>query len=152
MRIAVLLTGIAWLFSQAAFAQTATFDIATFVPPRGWSRVESNGILILQDRKTFLGRTTFCQIYLFPSRPANATALQNFQMEWESHVLTALGVAARPVPQTEQAPDGWTAITGFADFVRQGVPMRGILSVVTGFGKTASVLVTVSPGDQARQG
>lgn len=125
-------------------AQVETFDIATFVRPRGWSRAESNGILVLQDRKVIEGRVTFCQIYLFPSRSSNASPAVDFQMEWEAKVVQSLGVQVRPSPEMDATPDGWTILTAHADFVRQGMQMRTILSTGTGFGMLVNVMVTVS--------
>ena len=130
---------------QPLFAQTQTFDIATFVPPRGWNRTETNGVLILQDRKTVQGRLEFCQIYLFPSQPSNASPAANFQNEWEARVARTFGITGRPSPQTQTNQDGWTALIAAADFVWQGVPTRGILFTTTGFGRFISVLIKSSP-------
>jgi len=136
---------IALALVQTMLAQTSTFDIATFVPPKGWSQAESNGVLVLQDRKRRQGRVEFCQIYIFPSQPSNATPTANFQLEWEARVARTFGVTGRPSPQTQTTPDGWTALIAFADFVWQGVPTRAILVTTAGFGRLISVLVTVSP-------
>jgi hypothetical protein len=130
---------------QTMFAQTQTFDIATFVPPRGWPQSQSNGVLVLQDRRTVRGRVEFCQIYLFPSQPSNASATANFQAEWEAKVARIFGITGRPSPQTQTTPDGWTALIAPADFVWQGVPTRAILVTTTGLGRSVSVLVTLSP-------
>lgn len=129
----------------AMYAQVQTFDIATFIPPRGWSHTESNGALLLQDRKTVQGRVEFCQIYLFASRPSNANPAQNFQSEWQTKIGGNLRIDAQASPQTEQTPDGWTVLTAHADVVKQGVPMRALLATASGFGKLVSVVVTVSP-------
>ena len=136
---------IALALVQPMFAQTQTFDIATFVPPRGWSQAESNGVLVLQDRKRVQGRVEFCQIYLFPSQPSGASATANFQAEWEAKVARTFGITGRPSPQTQTTPDGWTGVIALADFVWQGVPTRAMLVTTTGFGRLISVLVTVSP-------
>src|SRR3954468_15337459 len=100
--------------------QTETFDISSFVRPAGWTRSESNGVLILQDRKSVAGRVQFCQIYLFPNVPSSQSPAVNFQQEWEAKVVRSLGLSVQPAPQTETTPDGWTAVTGAADAVRQG--------------------------------
>ena len=77
---------IALTSAQVLSAQTESFDIATFVRPSGWSRTESNGILVLQDRKSVQGRIEFCQIYLFPSLPSNSSPAANFQSEWDARI------------------------------------------------------------------
>lgn len=136
---------IALALVQTGFAQTETFDIATFVPPKGWSRTQTNGVLVLQDRKTIQGRVEFCQIYLFPSQPSNASPAENFQNEWDLRVARPLGLAGHPSPQPETNPEGWTSLTDHADAISQGAPLRVILFTATGFGKFVSVVISVSP-------
>ena len=142
---------IALAMAPSVRAQTETFDIATFVRPAGWSSAVSNGILVLQTRATHLGRVEFCQIYLFPSAPSGQSAAANFQSEWNARVVQSLGLNTPPAPQTETTPDGWTVLTGLADGVRQGVPLRTLLITATGFGKSMSFLVTVSPGSYQQE-
>jgi hypothetical protein len=131
--------------AQPAFGQTQTFDIATFVSPRGWSQTQSNGILIVQDHRTVQGRVQFCQIYLFPSQPSSASATANFQAEWDAKVARKFGLASRIAPQPTTSPNGWTSLTDRADVVNQGVPLRVLLLTATGFGRYVSVIVSVSP-------
>jgi hypothetical protein len=130
---------------ETMVAQTASFDIATFVPPRGWSQTINNGVLLLQHRRTFQGRAQFCQIYLFPSQPSNADATTNFQAEWDARVARPLGLTGRPQAQPETSADGWTSLTAYVDALSQGAPIRVILLTATGFGRFASVVVSVSP-------
>ena len=130
---------------QALSAQTESFDIATFIPPAGWSHTESNGVLTLQSNKKVLGKIQFCQIYFFPSSPSNASPAATFQSEWDSKVARPLGLSSRPQPEMQTTPDGWKVVTAHADMLFQGVPMRAILVSANGFGKLVSVVVTVSP-------
>jgi len=55
------------VFVMNVFCQTETFDIASFVAPQGWQRVDSNGMILFQDYKTANGLNSFCQIFLYPS-------------------------------------------------------------------------------------
>jgi hypothetical protein len=132
-------------------AQTETFDIATFVRPAGWSSAVSNGILVLQTRATRLGRVEFCQIYLFPSAPSGQSAAANFQSEWNARIVQSLGINAPPAPKTENTPDGWTIVIGSADGILKGVTMRMVLITATGFGKSMSFLINVSPGSYEKE-
>src|ERR1035438_2579189 len=94
---------------QILSAQTESFDIATFVRPAGWSRAESNGILVLQGSKNVQGRVEFCQIYMFPSIPSHSSPAANFQSEWDAKIASTLGISGQPSAQTEPASDGWIA-------------------------------------------
>jgi hypothetical protein len=145
MKIIVRLLLIELALVQITFAQTESFDIATFVRPMGWSRNESNGVLILQHSEKLLGQPKVCQIYLLPSRPSNADPMANFRRDWDAMVARPLGVTQAPAPQQETAPDGWTTVTVFADAMTQGLPLSTILLTITGFGKSVSVVVKVTP-------
>jgi hypothetical protein len=127
-------------------AQTESFDIATFVRPAGWTRVESppDGALILQEVKTGTNRAD-CSIVLFPSVPAHANAAVIFQTEWDTKIKPVLGISVTPSPKPQTTSDGWTILTGSADSIQGGLPLRTMLMVSTGFGKEFSVVVTVAP-------
>jgi hypothetical protein len=142
---------IALTSAQVLSAQTESFDIATFVRPPGWSRAESNGILVIQDRKSVQGRIEFCQIYLFPSLPSNSSPAANFQSEWDARIARPLGISAQPTPQTEATPEGWIAVIGHVDVMIGAVPTRTMLVNATGFGKTVSVAVMVSPNSYQKE-
>ena len=146
MRTLVFSALAALLAVPALSSPTERFDLATFTPPVGWSRTESGGALVLSVRKVRDGRTEFCQIQLFPSRETQASPLENFQTEWQTRIASLFGVGLRPAPQSEVSPDGWTVVTAFTDIDGGGTPTRVILINATGFGRTVSVMVIVSPG------
>src|SRR6476620_10600650 len=80
-------------------AQTENFDIASFVAPKGWQRIDTNGVLAFIDSKTSNGLTSFCQIYLFPSYQSSNTPEKNFETEWSNKVVKTAGISAKPVMQ-----------------------------------------------------
>jgi hypothetical protein len=126
-------------------AQRETYDIATFTAPEGWERIDSNGIIMFQDSKTNNGLTSFCQIFLYPSRPSNNNAIENFQLAWIDHVTKSTGTKAKP--KTETTPDGWTAISGYTNIARQGMEYTCMLVSASGFGKTMSVMINIAGKD-----
>lgn len=137
--------------AQMVAGQTETFDIATFAAPRGWSRTEQNGILIVQQRKTVLRRAEFCQIYLFPSRASQDGAEENFRAEWATRIRSTFGVAEQVSQKSAKTQDGWTVVIGTADTMTQGVAMRLLLSTATGFDSVFSVMVVVSPNSYVNE-
>src|SRR5688572_11351113 len=99
---------------SSVYPQTEKFDIASFIPPPGWQRLDSNGVLAFHDERTANGQTSFGQIVLFPSRVSNSTPAKNFEQEWNERVTRTTGAKTKPVTQTEKTPDGWTVVTGTA--------------------------------------
>ena len=137
--------GVWTMLNAAAWAQSTKFDIAAFTAPAGFSRQEANGNLLFQAQRRLLGREQDCQIYLFASRASEAAPGQNFQSEWQSRVAGTMQVTARPTPQEKRSADGWTMVTGGVDVALKGVPVSVILFTATGFGKTMTFLILVSP-------
>lgn len=142
MKATVLSIVMALTLAPAASPQAATFDIATFTPPAGWQRSDVNGMVQLQSQHTSQGRTTYCQIFLFPSHPGSSDASQNFAAEWGRLVAQPFGVAAVPQTQSKQTPDGWTAVMGGANVVQRGIPATAILFTVTGHDRVMSVVIS----------
>jgi hypothetical protein len=126
------------------FAQTETFDIATFTPPQGWQRIDSNGAVLFHDYRAENGLTSFCQIFLYPSRAGDNDAQKNFQAEWKNRVVRTTGTREKPKTATEQTPDGWTAVTGYTNITKQGVTYTCMLVSASGFGKVMSIMINIA--------
>src|SRR5215467_11892316 len=137
----LLFAMLALVSAHAASAQTETFDMATFAPPRAWTRTESPGFVSFQDSRMRNGRPGDCQIFVFASAASTASPAANFQAEWNVKIVQPLRIAARPNPQIETRPDGWTALTSFVDALQNGLPYRTILYTATGPGRFMSVVV-----------
>jgi hypothetical protein len=144
MKIPTLSTLLSLAVATTASPQATTFDIATFTPPAGWQRSDQNGIVQLQSQHTVNGKTTSCQIFLFPSHPGAADAAQNFAAEWARLVAQPFGVAGLPRTESKQNPGGWTAVTGGANVVQRGIPVTAILFTVTGHDRVMSVVISES--------
>lgn len=134
-------------FAQTALGQTETYEIATFVPPTGWNRTDSPGFVSLQASRMQNGRLVNCQIYVFASGASPASPAANFQSEWNLKVVQPLRTPARPNPQTELRPDGWTAFSSFVDLLQNGVRYRTILYTASGSGRFMSVVANYTAGD-----
>jgi hypothetical protein len=127
--------------------QTQKFDIASFIPPLGWQRLDSNGKVGFFDSKTINGLTSFCQILLYPSRATGGNAFKNFNEDWNSKVVKNTGYKNTPRTTTQKTPDGWNVVTGYANISQQGGSYTCMLSTMSGYGKAFSVLVTIAGQD-----
>ena len=127
--------------------QTESFDIATYVAPKGWQRIDSNGIVSFVDTKTNNGLTSFCQIYLYPSHKSMGMAAKDFSTAWNDLVTKPTATKKKPKTQTEKTPDGWTVVTGYSNITVRGVTFTCMLVTASGFGKTMPVLVNLAGGD-----
>ena len=145
MKKKIIVAGILYcaLFTNV-FSQTETFDIATFIAPKQWQRIDSNGVLLFHNYKTVNNQTSFCQIFLFASRVSNSNAVKNFQAEWSNRVVNPTGTKQKPKIETEKTPEGWTAVSGTAKITIKGITYTSILVSTSGFGRVMSVLVNIA--------
>jgi hypothetical protein len=132
----------------AAAAGPETFDIATFRAPPGWERVALPGLLSF---RTPSARQGAAQIFLFPSQPSTGSPRANFEAEWARLVTAPLGPVPTPQLNTEQTPDGWTAVSGATNVTREGANMAVLLVTVTGFDRVMSVVVHFAGQEQVAE-
>jgi hypothetical protein len=135
------------MLAISANAQKQVFDIASFVAPKGWQQLDSNGMVILHDYKTSNNLTSFCQIVLFPSRESSGNIVKDFQEEWNSKVTVPTGHKTTPTTESKKTPDGWNVTTGVASITQSGLTYARMLVTATGFGKTMTVLVNTAGSD-----
>ncbi|HEY6059370.1 MAG TPA: hypothetical protein VIV10_02185, partial [Gemmatimonadales bacterium] len=141
MKALVLASLVALAVAPRASSQAATFDIASFTSPAGWQRGDQNGMLQFQIMRPVGRRTTYCQIFLFPSQAASSDPLQNFAVEWARRIAQPFGAPTTPRPEAKQSPDGWTAVSAAVKVVQRGIPVTVILFTVTGHGRVMSVVI-----------
>jgi len=139
----ILVPFLSILFISTASAQKVKFDIASFNPPKGWQRIDSNGVVAFFDAKTASGQTTFCQLFLYPSHPSTGKASTDFESEWSQLVVKPTGFKGKPTTEIGNA-DGWDVTTGYSNINHGGITFTCMLVTATGFGREMSVLVNVA--------
>ena len=132
------------------YAQKEKFDIATFTPPKGWQRIDSNGVIGFFDSKMVGTGTTFCQLFIYPSSPSAGNVMDDFNNEWNKLVVSTSGFSGKPTVQKGSA-DGWDVITGYSNITQQGVTFTCMLVTASGFGRTMSVLTNLAGQDYMNQ-
>lgn len=132
------------LCSVQAFSQTQKFDIATFIPPQGWQRIDTNGKVAFLQSKTTNGQTSFAQIVLFPGTVSTGNVGNDFKMAWNNLITIPTKSTLKPKTETSKTPDGWTVMKGAANVSQQGMSYTSLVVTATGFGKTMSVLVNIA--------
>lgn len=122
----------------ASAAAKEAFDIARFTAPPRWQRSSSPGLVTLQTPPS---RGSGAQIFLFASEASRGSAEDNFRAAWQKLIAAPLGGLAPASTSAETTPDGWTAVTGGAPYVKGGASWRAILVAATGHGRTMNVVV-----------
>jgi hypothetical protein len=130
-----------YLFLVPLFAasQTETFDITSYLPPKGWKKEKSQSGM--QFSKEDAAKGTYCMITLFKSLPGTANAKENFDLTWNGVVKEMVTVSTPPEMQPPATEDGWEAQSGYAPFESDG--QKGVVVLVTssGFEKMVNIII-----------
>ena len=120
------------------FAQSSeTFDIATFQPPKGWSKQ------VGQDSIEFSTEVNggYCLIALYKSIPGLTSPRENFDAAWATIVKDAVNATAAPQMFPSDDKGEWKLAGGFAPFEKDGTKGVAVLYTATGYGKMVNALV-----------
>lgn len=137
--------------AQPVFSQTEKLDIMQYTPPPGWTKTVKQGAVVY----TGINKTSnaFCVLTIYASSPSAGDPQQDFANDWNQFVVKPFKAEANPKTQTRTNSEGWQGTVGGAQIeFGGGIKAAAILTVYSGFGKTASVLVILndeSYSDQA---
>ncbi len=125
------------LIPQSVFSQTEKLGIIRYTPPKGWNKTVKENIVAFTDLNAATGR--FCIITLYGATNSTGNPESDFKREWNNLVMKPLKAEANPETETEVS-DGWTAIAGGAAVELDNGKAAAFLTVISGGGKTVSIL------------
>lgn len=121
----------------SVFSQTEKLGVVQYTAPKGWAKNQKENIVTFSEVNQASGR--FCFITLYGATPSVGTPQADFAKEWNNLVVKPWSAEASPKTETQNV-DGWTAIAGGSQIEFNGTKAFALLSVLSGFGKTISVL------------
>jgi hypothetical protein len=129
---------------QIVFCQTEKLDIIQYTPPKGWTRTPKEGVMVFSD----INKTTngFCVLTVYASTQSAGSSQKDFANQWNELVVKPFKAEANPKTET-QSDDGWTSVSGATQIESEGIKSYLIMTVLSGYGKTASVYAILN--DQA---
>jgi hypothetical protein len=123
---------------RSVYPQTEKLGVIKYVAPPGFTKSaqESHAVVFsVVDQ----AKGNFCFITLYAAGASSGNPQADFASEWKTRVVDPWKADANP--RTETVPDnGWTAIAGAAPIDFQGNKAFAFLTVISGFGKSVSVL------------
>ena len=125
-------------FSWTIFAQASeTFDIATFQPPKGWTKQTGKDAI----QFSIEDKGSYCLITLFRSMPGLGGTKENFDAAWSTIVKETVTVSAAPQMLPADDKGEWLIAGGFAPFEKDGEKGVVMLITATGYGKMINALL-----------
>ena len=122
---------------QTVFSQTEKLGIVSYTAPKGFTKTTKENIVAFTQVNQATGG--FCIITLYGATPDTGDPKSDFKREWNNLVIKPLNAETNPKTDTQLA-DGWTVISGVAAVDFQGGKSVAMLSVLSGGGKTISLL------------
>ncbi len=127
----------AFVFVVQTAAQTESLGPIKYTPPKGYVKSAKDHAIVFSDLNPAEGG--FCFITLYAAGVSEGSPQKDFATAWKTRVVEPWSGEANPKTVTE--PDnGWTAIAGGTQIEFQGGKAFAFLTVVSGFGKTVSIL------------
>jgi len=137
--LALCIGQVLFLSAQPVLSQSETLDIIRYTPPAGWAKKAAEGVVVYSDINESTG--AFGILTIHASKPSAGTVQKDFANEWNELVVKPFKAETNPTPEIQNTPEGWQAAVGGSHVeVQDGVKAASILTVFTGFGKTASIL------------
>src|SRR5580765_2058627 len=140
--LALFIAQILCLFApHTNFCQTEKLDIIEYTPPKGWTKTPKEGVMTFTDQN----KTTdsFCILTVYESMPSSGDAQKDFANVWNVVIVKPFKADANPKTET-QTEDGWTSVSGAAQIDADGVKSAVLMTVITGYGRTASVFAILN--------
>jgi hypothetical protein len=137
-----------FLFPKTGFCQTEKLGIVSYTPPKWMTKTFKGNVVAFSE----LNRTTggFCIITLYGATQSSGDPQSDFTREWDNLVIKPLKAEANPKTETQLA-DGWTIIAGGAETNSEVGKAAAFLTVISGRGKTISILAVFNKPEYITQ-
>lgn len=126
---------------QAIFSQSEKLDIIEYTPPAGWVKTPKDGVMVYSDSDKSTGG--FCLLTVYPSTASTGSPNNDFINAWNEKVVAPFKAETTPKTDT-QTRDGWTSVSAASQFQSDGITSAVMMTVVSGYGRTASILVILN--------
>ena len=123
--------------SQTIFSQTEKLGIVQYTPPEGMTKTPKSNVVAFSEYNQTNG--TYCLITLYAATNSTGNSTGDFAREWNNLVVKSMKAETNPKTDVQSA-EGWTVVSGGSAVESEAGKAVGFLTVISGFGKTVSVL------------
>ncbi len=140
--------GFIFLFCLALtnlYAQKETFDVITYAPPAGWKKEVTKTITSysITNKKN----NSWCQIGIIKSTTGKGGLDADFKSEWQELIVKNYSPTEAPQMTEARESAGWKIGAGVAKFIFNGSDAIAMLTTMSGYGRSASIVATTNSQD-----
>jgi len=129
--------------ASKVICQSDTLDIIRFTPPAGWTKTNKDGAVVFSDVNKTTG--AFCVLTVYASTASAGDSAKDFVSKWGELVVKPFHATPGAKTETQTDAQGWQITAGAAPVETEGgLKAYAVLTVFSGFGKTASVLALLN--------
>ena len=141
LTVTLFVAGLFLFSAQTVFCQSEKVDIIEYTPPKGWTKTPKDGLMVFSDSDKNTGG--FCLLTVYPSTASVGSPQTDFVNTWNEKVVKAFNADANPKTEI-QTQDGWTSVSAAAQIESNGITSAVMMTVISGYGRTASILAILS--------
>jgi len=139
--VTLFIAGLFMFIPHMIFSQTEKLDIIEYTPPKGWKETPKDGLMVFNDYDKNTGG--FCLLTVYPSTASVGSPDKDFVNSWNERVARPFKAEANPKTET-QTQDGWTSVSAATQIQSDGITSAVMMTVVSGYGRTASILAILN--------
>lgn len=141
-KIKLLIPFLFTLTVQALYGQyREVYDLVSFIEPKGWKKETNNSGVTYTVANNARGE--WCMITVYKSLTGSGNLTTDFDHEWNELVAKPYPNTAKPTPQLV-THDGWSVQSGLGNFMWQNRQSVILLNVISGYGRVASITITMN--------
>ena len=122
---------------STANAQPQKLGIVKYTAPSGMTKLPKKNVVVFSEMNQATGK--YCIISLYGATSGTGNAQNDFTREWNNLIVKTMQAEANPTTDKSEA-DGWTVLAGGAPVKSEVGTGLAFLTVISGFGKTVSIL------------
>lgn len=123
-------------FTTPILSQAETFGMLSYTAPAGWQRIADKDHIKFSQIKN---QTSYCILTIYNTRESLGTAEKDFAKDWADLAVRPFKAMTNPDIQNQPAGD-WHIVAGASAFTFEGSDGLLMLTVISGKGKSASIL------------
>ena len=140
----LLFSAIFLAYAGVAIAQTRTFDLITYPPPKGWTEEEKKNVIVYT--RTDMKDKSWCQIGVYRSTTSNGSIEADLESEWKELVLKQYSSADSMEATETQEAEGWKIKVATGKFTFEQKPAAVMLTTFSGYDRCVSIIAITNSG------
>lgn len=124
------------ILMQGLLAQTMSYDIVSYTPPKGWKVEEQKTARVYSK----IDGGSWAQIGIYKSTATKGNIDADFDSEWKNLVVSSFNISEKPDKTKAETADGWTVMSGSGVWKYNGSNVATILTTYSGHGLCLSIL------------